>query len=70
MIRYSITMGVRFICFALIFFVQGWWLLLVIVAAVVLPYVAVIAANVTVQQRQATVARPGAIVHIPRESTE
>lgn len=44
-VKYSISMGVRVLCFVLAFFVQGWLQVLCLVAAVVLPYFAVIIAN-------------------------
>ncbi|APF40170.1 DUF3099 domain-containing protein [Neomicrococcus aestuarii] len=44
-VKYSVSMGVRVLCFILAFFVQGWLQILCLVAAVVLPYFAVIIAN-------------------------
>ncbi|MBB5597830.1 DUF3099 domain-containing protein [Neomicrococcus lactis] len=44
-VKYSISMGVRVLCFVLAFFVHGWLQILCLVAAVVLPYFAVIIAN-------------------------
>jgi hypothetical protein len=61
MTRYAITMGIRVVCVILCFFVHGWWLLLPIAGAVILPYIAVVAANVG-QKRASQVERPGAIV--------
>jgi hypothetical protein len=61
MTKYLIAMGVRLICIAMCFFVQGWWLAVFAVAAVVLPYFAVILANVG-QETAGTVIRPGSIV--------
>ncbi|MFZ2965156.1 MAG: DUF3099 domain-containing protein [Rhodoglobus sp.] len=46
MTRYAITMFIRLLCVVACLFVQGWWLLLPILGAVVLPYVAVVLANV------------------------
>ncbi|CAN5351351.1 hypothetical protein BH11ACT4_BH11ACT4_19020 [soil metagenome] len=46
MTRYFIAMGTRVACIILCFFVQGWWLLIPIVGALVLPYIAVVFANV------------------------
>lgn len=63
-IQYSLAMGLRVACVIACFFVQGWWLLLAVVGAVLLPYVAVVIANVAVRDSQATVLRPGAIVRV------
>jgi len=68
MARYAITMGIRVICVILCFFVHGWWLLLPITGAILLPYVAVVAAN-QVQKQGMTVLRPGAIVLVNRRET-
>jgi Protein of unknown function (DUF3099) len=46
MIKYLVAMVIRVACIILCFFVHGWWLLLPIVGALVLPYVAVVFANV------------------------
>jgi uncharacterized membrane protein YdbT with pleckstrin-like domain len=46
MVRYAIAMSIRVVCIIACLFVQGWWLLLPIIGAVVLPYVAVVLANV------------------------
>jgi len=46
MVRYAIAMSIRVVCIIACLFVQGWWLLLPILGAVVLPYVAVVLANV------------------------
>jgi predicted tellurium resistance membrane protein TerC len=64
MIKYAITMGIRFACFILVFVVQGWWQIVMIVAAIILPYIAVVLANVGTNTANATVERPGAIVPI------
>lgn len=67
MTKYLIAMGVRLVCIALCFVVQGWWLAVFAVAAIVLPYFAVILANVG-HQEAGTVVRPGSIVPVaPRE---
>lgn len=44
--RYSIAMSIRMACLVLVFVVPGWWKLIFGVGAVVLPYIAVILANV------------------------
>lgn len=66
MIRYTVTMGIRMVCIVLMLFAQGWWLLLCALGAILLPYFAVIAANVHGEQKAPTVLRPGAITVIPR----
>ncbi len=44
--NYTITMGVRLACFLAIPFVSGWWVWVFAAGAIVLPYFAVIIANV------------------------
>jgi Protein of unknown function (DUF3099) len=46
MIKYSIAMGIRTLCVVSLLFVQGWWIVVMVVAALVLPYLAVVVANV------------------------
>ncbi|MBG6054173.1 putative membrane protein YdbT with pleckstrin-like domain [Salinibacterium sp. CAN_S4] len=46
MVRYGIAMSVRVACVIACFFVQGWWLLACVLGAVLLPYIAVVIANV------------------------
>lgn len=65
MVRYSIAMSIRVVCLVLCFFVQGWWLLVPMIGAVVLPYVAVVLANVGSGGSRGTVQRPGALVRAP-----
>jgi Protein of unknown function (DUF3099) len=62
MVKYLVTMGIRMACVVLVFFVQGWWQIVVIVAAIILPYIAVVLANVSRATTGSTVERPGAIV--------
>ncbi|CAO1651654.1 DUF3099 domain-containing protein [Salinibacterium sp. NSLL150] len=57
-INYSIAMGIRIVCVLLCVFVRGWWLVLPVLGAVVLPYVAVVMANVG-SRRGDTVTTPG-----------
>ncbi|MDH6180909.1 hypothetical protein M2152_001091 [Microbacteriaceae bacterium SG_E_30_P1] len=66
--NYAIAMGIRTVCVILCFFVQGWWLVLPILGAVILPYVAVVAANARAARPGAEVERPGSIVPLPHES--
>jgi predicted tellurium resistance membrane protein TerC len=65
MIQYGIAMAVRVACIVLCLFVQGWWLVLPIVGALVLPYIAVVLANVGTST-DAKVLRPGSIVPAAR----
>jgi len=64
MVRYSVAMGVRMLCFILVFAVPGWWKLVFAIGAIVLPYFAVVLANVSMRQNAGVVERPGAIVRI------
>lgn len=45
MIKYSVSMGIRFACILLVFVVDGWLRWVFVAGAVVLPYVAVVIAN-------------------------
>lgn len=67
MIKYSIAMGIRVVCIILMLFVQGWWLLVCAIGAVVLPYFAVVLANVHGDPRGAQVIRPGALQVLQRD---
>jgi hypothetical protein len=62
MIKYSVAMGVRMVCIILLLFVQGWWLIVCAAGAIILPYFAVVIANVAVAPKPAAVVRPGSIV--------
>lgn len=64
MVRYSVAMGVRMLCFILVFAVPGWWKLVFAIGAIVLPYFAVVLANVSMRQSAGVVERPGAVVRI------
>jgi predicted tellurium resistance membrane protein TerC len=44
--KYTIAMSVRMVCILLIFVVQGWWVWVFAFGAIVLPYIAVVLANV------------------------
>lgn len=45
MVKYAIAMGIRLVCFGLLFVVDGWWKIVPIVGAVFIPWFAVIIAN-------------------------
>jgi hypothetical protein len=61
MIKYSITMGIRTVCVVLCIFARGWWLLVCAAGALVLPYFAVVLANVS-WSAPTVVRRPGTLV--------
>ncbi|MFT7709571.1 DUF3099 domain-containing protein [Clavibacter tessellarius] len=61
MVKYTIAMSIRMVCILSCLFLQGWWLAVAAVGAVVLPYFAVILANVGGNQGTA-VERPGGVV--------
>ena len=60
-IRYTIMMAVRVVCIILAVVFHGWLSLIAILGAIVLPYFAVVIANVKMRQPDAVVVRPGAI---------
>lgn len=66
-INYSIAMAIRVVCVLLCVFVRGWWLVLPILGAVVLPYVAVVLANVETR-RAGSVSVPGQFALESRDS--
>ncbi|MEX1077627.1 MAG: DUF3099 domain-containing protein [Homoserinimonas sp.] len=47
MVKYSITMGIRLICIIVCFLVPGYWVIIPAIGAIVLPYIAVVLANVS-----------------------
>jgi hypothetical protein len=65
MIKYTVTMGIRMVCILLMLFVQGWWLLVCALGAILLPYFAVIAANVHGGQPAPSVLRPDTLALLP-----
>lgn len=62
MLKYTIAMSVRVICILMMLFVKGWWLLLFGLGAVVLPYFAVLLANIPGPSEKADVKRPGGLL--------
>lgn len=62
MVRYIVTMSIRTGCVVAMLFVQGWWIAVFAAGAILLPYVAVVLANVATNPRQQAVERPGSIV--------
>lgn len=70
-IKYSITMSIRVVCIVMMLFVQGWWLVVFGVGAVVLPYFAMLVANVKSAPRGAEAKRPSHfLVPIKRSERE
>jgi hypothetical protein len=57
-LRYSVAMGVRIVCVVLAILTHGWVQLVAIIGAVVLPYFAVVVANVAVRKAAPDVLRP------------
>lgn len=68
--NYLIAMGIRMACIIACFFVQGWWLLLPVAGAIILPYIAVVLANVGGENPGATVERPGSILPVRSDDRE
>ena len=69
MIKYSIAMGIRMACIIAMLFVSGWWLVLCATGAIVLPYFAMIVANVKMAPKQGIVERPATIVLYQEKSS-
>jgi ABC-type transport system involved in cytochrome bd biosynthesis fused ATPase/permease subunit len=69
MIKYSIAMGIRMACIVAMLFVSGWWLVICATGAIVLPYFAMIVANVKVAPKQGTVEHPATIVLYQEKSS-
>ena len=64
--KYTIAMSIRTLCVISLVFVQGWWTAVAIAGAVVLPYIAVVIANVHSRPQPAvSVDRPGALLPLP-----
>ena len=62
MIKYTIAMSIRVACIFAMLFAQGWWLVVFAAGAILLPYVAVVLANVSGPSRDSEVLRPGGLV--------
>ena len=63
---YSTAMSIRMACFILVFFVPGWWKLVFGLGAVVLPYVAVVLANVGAKGGSSVI-NPGVVPQLALE---
>jgi predicted tellurium resistance membrane protein TerC len=71
MIKYTVAMVIRIICFALIFAVPGWWRLIPALGAVALPYVAVVLANVRSSGGEQVVSPEGGLsIDAPRTKAD
>ncbi len=70
MVKYSVAMGIRLVCIFACFFTPGWWLLIPAAGAIVLPYVAVVFANVGMREKDASVLRPGGLLPVRRDPRE
>lgn len=66
MTKYLVAMAIRVLCIILCFVVQGWWVAVFAVGAIVLPYLAVVSANVG-GGPTGKVLRPGSIVPVSQE---
>jgi predicted cobalt transporter CbtA len=64
MIKYTVAMSIRVVCIVCMLFFHGWWLLVFGIAAVVLPYFAVVLANVS-SAPKGGLTKPGGVVAIP-----
>jgi hypothetical protein len=62
MLKYGIMMGIRVICLVVVFLVPGWWKVAPGIGAVLLPYFAVVVANVGSGRSEAEVQRPGHVL--------
>ena len=59
MVKYSIAMSIRMVCLILVFVVPGAWAIVAGVGAIVLPYIAVVLANVGSRAGSAARVLPG-----------
>ena len=66
MLKYVTAMSIRVVCILMCFFVQGWWLAVFAVGAIVLPYLAVVLANVGGESGR-EVLRPGGLVPVRQQ---
>jgi hypothetical protein len=67
MLKYSVAMGVRFVCVIVCFFVHGWWLLLPAIGAIVLPYIGVVIANTVVRRPERRLDAPAGVLVLRRD---
>jgi hypothetical protein len=69
-IKYSITMSIRVLCVLAMLFARGPWLWVFATGAIVLPYIAVVIANVKTNPGSRTVLRPGSIERVTRRDDD
>ncbi len=62
MANYYLAMFIRMVCIVLCIIVPGWWVLIPAFGAVVLPYIAVVLANVGNGRTAGTPIRPGGLL--------
>ncbi|NQX28615.1 DUF3099 domain-containing protein [Microbacteriaceae bacterium VKM Ac-2854] len=65
-VKYGIAMGIRMVCIVCLLFSHGWWILIFGLGAVILPYIAVVLANVGGTGEGGAPDRPGGLVTIER----
>jgi predicted tellurium resistance membrane protein TerC len=66
MLKYTVAMVLRLICFLILVLLPlSWWSLVPLVGAVILPYIAVVLANTVIQSKVTPVERPGSLVPVP-----
>jgi hypothetical protein len=66
MLKYTVAMVLRLICFLILVLLPlSWWSLVPLAGAVILPYVAVVLANTVIQSKVTPVERPGSLVPVP-----
>jgi ABC-type multidrug transport system fused ATPase/permease subunit len=64
MIKYSVAMALRMVCIIAMLFVTGWWLVLCVAGAILLPYFAVVIANVSGPPKRRSVEAPSSIIRV------
>ena len=71
MANYFIAMSIRVVCIILCLFVPGWWALIPAIGAIILPYIAVVLANVGAGESAGVPLRPGGLLPTePREPVD
>jgi hypothetical protein len=68
MIKYTIAMSIRVVCFLAIFIVPGWWRLIPFAGTIILPYVAVVIANTASRVTVPSAEAPGPLMIGPTSS--
>jgi len=67
--RYALTMGIRMVCFLLMFLVQpyGWYTWVFAIGAAILPYIAVVFANAGSDSSDTSVESPAQQLEAPHD---